>query len=114
MKAIKVLERNGGVVAALAVSDDEGIISITSDQQMVRSKVADFSVQGRTASGVRLARLAEGAMLVSVSACELPEEENNQNAAAGENGAANGNAAASENAAQTVPETNEGTGDTEN
>jgi DNA gyrase/topoisomerase IV subunit A len=55
------------------VSDDESVISITSDQQMVRSAVSDFSVQGRMAQGVKLVRLSEGATLVSVSVCEGEE-----------------------------------------
>jgi len=70
MIGIKGADRNGEVVAAHAVSDDESVISITSDQQMVRSPVAQFSVQGRMAQGVRLVRLSEGATLVSVSVCE--------------------------------------------
>ncbi len=72
--AIKGAERNGVVVAAHAVADDEDVISITSDQQMVRSPVAQFGVYSRSAQGVRLARLSEGAALVSVSVCEGSEE----------------------------------------
>ena len=75
MIGIKGEDRNGAVVAAHAVSDDESVISITSDQQMVRSAVSDFSVQGRMAQGVKLVRLSEGATLVSVSVCEGEEEE---------------------------------------
>ncbi len=74
MIAIKGEDRNGGVVAAHAVSEDENVISITSNQQMVRSRVADFRVQGRSAQGVRLVRLTDGATLVSVSVCEGAEE----------------------------------------
>ena len=74
MIGIKGADRNGAVVAAHAVSDDESVISITSDQQMVRSAVSDFSVQGRMAQGVKLVRLSEGATLVSVSVCEGEEE----------------------------------------
>ena len=73
MIGIKGADRNGAVVAAHAVSDDESVISITSDQQMVRSAVSDFSVQGRMAQGVKLVRLSEGATLVSVSVCEGEE-----------------------------------------
>ena len=69
MIGIKGADRNGDVVAAHAVSDDEHVISITSDQQMVRSAVSQFSVQGRMAQGVKLVRLSEGATLVSVSVC---------------------------------------------
>ena len=75
MIGIKGADRNGAVVAAHAVSDDENVISITSDQQMVRSPVAQFNVQSRVAQGVKLVRLSEGATLVSVSVCEGSEEE---------------------------------------
>ncbi|MCR5414702.1 MAG: DNA gyrase subunit A [Kiritimatiellae bacterium] len=75
MIGIKGADRNGEVVAAHAVADDENVISITSDQQMVRTAVAQFSVQGRMAQGVKLVRLSEGATLVSVSVCEGEEEE---------------------------------------
>ena len=94
MIGIKGADRNGAVVAAHAVSDDENVISITSDQQMVRSAVADFRVQGRQAQGVKLVRLSEGATLVSVSVCEGGEEAEKQSAP--EDAAASGNAQAPE------------------
>ena len=74
MIGIKGADRNGEVVAAHAVADDENVISITSDQQMVRSPVSQFNVQGRMAQGVKLVRLSDGARLVSVSVCEGSEE----------------------------------------
>ncbi len=74
MIGIKGEDRNGEVVAAHAVADDENVISITSDQQMVRTAVSQFRVQGRAAQGVKLVRLSEGATLVSVSVCEGEEE----------------------------------------
>ena len=77
--AIKGADRNGKVVAAHAVADDESIISITSDAQMVRSPVNQIGVVGRTGKGVRLVRLSEGAKLVSVSVCEGAEEETPEN-----------------------------------
>ncbi len=88
MIGIKGADRNGAVVAAHAVSDDENVISITSDQQMVRSPVSQFAVQSRMAQGVKLVRLSEGATLVSVSVCEGSEEEPDAPAAsAGPDGA---------------------------
>lgn len=74
MIGIKGADRNGEVVAAHTVADDENVISITSDQQMVRSPVSQFNVQGRMAQGVKLVRLSEGATLVSVSVCEGSED----------------------------------------
>ena len=97
MIGIKGADRNGEVVAAHAVSDGESVISITSDQQMVRSPVSQFAVQGRMAQGVKLVRLSEGASLVSVSVCEGADEqeapaptEGAQQAPAGEEAAGEG------------------------
>ena len=74
--AIKGADRNGHVVAAHAVRDDESIISITSDGLMVRQRVVDIAVVGRSGMGVRLVRLTEGATLVSLSVAESePGEE---------------------------------------
>lgn len=77
MIGIKGADRNGEVVAAHAVAPSENVISITSDQQMVRSPVAQFNVQGRMAQGVKLLRLSPGALLVSVSVCEGTEDADN-------------------------------------
>ena len=92
MIGIKGADRNGVVVAAHAVSDDESVISITSDQQMVRSAVSDFRVQSRSAQGIKLVRLSEGATLVSVSVCEgsadEPEPAAGESAAPAEQGEA--------------------------
>ena len=74
--AIKGADRNGRVVSAHAVRDDESIISITSDGLMVRQRVVDITVVGRSGMGVKLVRLTEGAKLVSVSVVEAePDEE---------------------------------------
>ena len=73
--AIKNADRNGHIVAAHAVAEGESIISITSDAQMVRSPVNQIGVYGRSAQGVRLVRLSEGATLVSVSVCEGESDE---------------------------------------
>ncbi|MBO7483422.1 MAG: DNA gyrase subunit A [Kiritimatiellae bacterium] len=92
MIGIKGADRNGAVVAAHAVSDDESVISITSDQQMVRSAVSEFSVQGRMAQGVKLVRLSEGATLVSVSVCEGEDADDEAQPAEGEAQSAAGSA----------------------
>ena len=74
--AIEGADRNGRVVSAHAVRDDESIISITSDGLMVRQRVVDITVVGRSGMGVKLVRLTEGAKLVSVSVVEAePDEE---------------------------------------
>jgi len=84
--AIKGADRNGRVVSAHAVRDDESIISITSDGLMVRQRVVDITVVGRGGMGVRLVRLTEGAKLVSVSVVEAEDVEDESSAATEENG----------------------------
>ena len=80
--AIKGADRNGFVVSAHAVADDESIITITSDGLMVRQRVSDITVVGRSGMGVRLVRLTEGAKLVSVSVVEAEEEQSETEAPA--------------------------------
>jgi DNA gyrase subunit A len=67
--------RNGKVVAAHAVREDQSMISITSNGMMVRSPVNQIRVIGRSAKGVRLVNLGEGATLVSVSIAGADDEE---------------------------------------
>ena len=80
--AIKGADRNGFVVSAHAVADDESIITITSDGLMVRQRVSDITVVGRSGMGVRLVRLSDGAKLVSVSVVEAEEEQSETEAPA--------------------------------
>ncbi len=75
MIAIKDAEegRNGKVVAAHAVKEGQSTIMITSTGMMVRSPVSDIRICGRSAQGVRLVRLDEGATLVAVSIADADE-----------------------------------------
>jgi DNA gyrase subunit A len=66
--------RNGKVVAAHAVKEDQSAIMITSTGMMVRSPVSDVRICGRSAQGVRLVRLDEDATLVSVSVADAEDE----------------------------------------
>ncbi len=72
--------RNGQVVAAHAVKQDQSVIIITSSGMMVRSPVSDIRICGRTAQGVRLVRLGKDAVLVSVSIADAEEVDNNDTA----------------------------------
>ena len=73
--------RNGKVVAAHAVKEDQSAIMITSSGMMVRSPVSDVRICGRSAQGVRLVRLDEGATLVSVSIADAEDEDEESPAA---------------------------------
>ncbi len=74
--AIQTSGRNGDVVGAVAVSDDDEIMLITDSGTLVRTPVKDVSRMGRNTQGVRLIRLSEDERLVEVERIEnLSQEE---------------------------------------
>jgi DNA gyrase subunit A len=64
--ALQISERNGRMVGALQVRDDDEIMLISSSGTLVRTPVSDVSQQGRNTQGVRLIRLDEGDRLVGL------------------------------------------------
>ncbi len=64
--AIQTSERNGQVVGAVTVAQDEEIMLISDGGTLVRTPVQEVSVVGRNTQGVRLISLASGEKLVSV------------------------------------------------
>jgi DNA gyrase subunit A len=64
--AIQTTDRNGQLVGAIQVSDDDEIMLISSGGTLVRTPVVGISVQGRNTQGVRLIRLAEADRLVGL------------------------------------------------
>jgi DNA gyrase subunit A len=70
VKSIQTSERNGPVVGAQQVLDDDEIMLISNAGTLVRTAVADISVMGRNTQGVRLIRLSDGEQLVGVERIE--------------------------------------------
>jgi DNA gyrase subunit A len=64
---MKVTEKTGGVVGALAVQDADEIMLITTGGQMVRTFVKDIRETGRNTQGVKLIDLAEGDKLQAIT-----------------------------------------------
>ena len=63
-------ERNGDVVASLAVRDDDQIMLMSRGGMVVRTMVTDIRVMGRAATGVRVINLADDDALTGVARCE--------------------------------------------
>ncbi|WP_438466021.1 DNA gyrase subunit A [Marinomonas sp. PE14-40] len=63
---IQVSDRNGPVVGAVQVADDDEIILITDQGTLVRTRVSEVSCQGRNTQGVTLIRLTNDEHLVGV------------------------------------------------
>lgn len=64
--SIQVTERNGAVVSACQVFDDDEVMMISSGGTAVRTCVNEISVIGRNTQGVRLINLSENEKLVGV------------------------------------------------
>jgi DNA gyrase subunit A len=64
--AIKVSERNGPVIGALMVLDDDDLILITGGGRLVRTRAKEITVVGRNTQGVRLMRLGDEEQLTSL------------------------------------------------
>ena len=85
MIAIAASERNGKVVAARLVKDEDEIMLITTGGVLIRTRVSEIRELGRATQGVTLIALDEGEKLASLEKIVETEEENGEN---GENGEA--------------------------
>ena len=81
--AIAASERNGKVVAARLVKDEDEIMLITTGGVLIRTRVSEIRELGRATQGVTLIALDEGEKLASLEKIVETEEENG-----GENGEA--------------------------
>lgn len=64
---IQASERNGAVVAALTVSEDDDVMLTSNGGTLVRTSVAEISVLGRNTQGVTLIRLGEDESLIGLA-----------------------------------------------
>ena len=72
--AIQTSDRNGKVVGALQISENDEIMLISSSGTLVRTTTSDISVMGRNTQGVRLIRLDDGDKLVGLERVEAIQE----------------------------------------
>jgi DNA gyrase subunit A len=77
VRSIITSERNGNVVGALCVTDDDGMVMMSATGQTVRISMRDLRIMGRNTQGVKLVNLKEGDYLVAIQkleGSENPEE----------------------------------------
>jgi DNA gyrase subunit A len=75
VRSIIISERNGTVVAALSVADQDSVVMMSAGGQTVRISMKDVRVMGRSTQGVRLVNLQEEDKLVAVQKLEHIETE---------------------------------------
>ena len=72
--SIKVSDRNGKVVGAVQVDENDEIMLISNAGTLVRTRVSEVSTVGRNTQGVRLIRTGENEQLVALQRIEEIEE----------------------------------------
>jgi DNA gyrase subunit A len=75
MIAISTSERNGKLVAAQIVVDEDEIMLINTGGVLIRTRVSEIRDMGRATQGVRLINLGEGEKLVGLERVAETEDE---------------------------------------
>ena len=73
--SIKTSARNGRVVGAIQVTDNDEMMLISNKGTLVRARAADVSIIGRNTQGVTLINIAKGEQLVSVAKIAESDDE---------------------------------------
>jgi DNA gyrase subunit A len=73
--SIKTTDRNGKVVGAIQVTDDDEMMLISDQGTLVRARSADVSIIGRNTQGVTLINISKGEKLVSVEKIAETEDD---------------------------------------
>ncbi len=77
--AIQTSERNGALVGAVLVDDNDEVMLISTGGVLIRTSVAQIREQGRSTQGVTLISLGEGEKLAGLERIEERELEGNGN-----------------------------------
>lgn len=70
VRSIITSERNGNVVGAVSVSDQDGLVMMSASGQTVRINMGDLRVMGRATQGVKLVNLKDGDALLAIEKLE--------------------------------------------
>ena len=71
----KITQKTGQLVGVKIASGDEDVMLITDKGTIIRLKVADISILGRSTQGVTLMRTSDGGKVVSIELLESEDEE---------------------------------------
>ncbi|NGX31610.1 MAG: DNA gyrase subunit A [Chlamydiae bacterium] len=78
VRSIITSERNGKVVGALVVDNEDSVVLITNSGQTIRINMQEVRVMGRSTQGVRLSNLKNGGKLVALQKIAKQKEEINE------------------------------------
>lgn len=78
VKSIITSDRNGNVIGAVCVTDQEGILMVSTSGQTIRISMKHVRVMGRNTQGVRLANLKDNDYLVMIQKVEGSSSDENE------------------------------------
>ncbi len=70
VRSIIVSVRNGFVIGAISVKEEDGVVLMSDSGQALRIRMKDVRVMGRSTQGVRLVHLKEGTKVVGIQKIE--------------------------------------------
>lgn len=79
VRSIITSERNGNVIGALCVTDEDGLLMMSSTGQTLRIDIKALRVMGRSTQGVKLANLKNDDVLIAVQKVAAAEEDETTN-----------------------------------
>ena len=82
--SIQTSERNGNVVGAVLVDDNDEVMLISTGGVLIRTAVAQIREMGRSTQGVTLIALSEGEKLAGIARIEDRDEDGNGGNGTGE------------------------------
>ena len=71
--AIKTSERNGALVAAVQIAEGDGVMLISDQGTLVRTRASEVAVVGRNTQGVTLMRMSEAEKLIGIVRVDAEE-----------------------------------------
>jgi DNA gyrase subunit A len=75
---IQVSERNGALVAALSVNDDDDVMLTSNAGTLVRTSASEISRLSRNTQGVTLIRLADKEQVIGMARVAASEEDDEE------------------------------------
>ena len=81
---IQTSERNGGLISAVQVTEEDDVMLISDGGTLVRTRVSEISTLGRNTQGVTLIRLADSENLVGLARIQTEGDDDEPDGEAGE------------------------------
>ena len=76
---IKIVDEKGPVVGTLVVDDDDEVLAVTRQGVMIRTRADDISIQGRSASGVKVISPDDDDQVASIALVSVEDNDEVEN-----------------------------------